>query len=216
MLARVAVDIPLPHLDRLFDYAIDELVADQALPGTRVRVRFAGRQRDGYIIELTETTEVAGRLATLSKVVSSEPVLSPAQIRLIRQVADHYAGSFADVVRLAVPPRHATTEKAAQRSWPAPLLDTMPTAGLLSYPDGQSFLKSLAAAAPTVDINDVYFRMLEPHEIKGAMDFPTAYLADLDAAQDMAAGPFRPVQGFGNWQRLSQTFQGRSLTGGRG
>ena len=38
MLARVAVDIPLPHLDRLFDYAIDELVADQALPGTRVRV----------------------------------------------------------------------------------------------------------------------------------------------------------------------------------
>ena len=141
MLARVAVDIPLPHLDRLFDYAIDELVADQALPGTRVRVRFAGRQRDGYIVELTETTEVAGRLATLSKVVSSEPVLSPAQIRLIRQVADHYAGSFADVVRLAVPPRHATTEKAAQRSWPAPLLDTMPTAGLLSYPDGQSFLK---------------------------------------------------------------------------
>lgn len=48
------------------------------------------------------------------------------------------------------------------------------------------------------------------------LDFPTAYLADLDAAQHMAAGPFRPVQGFGNWQRLSQTFQGRSLTGGRG
>ncbi|MDI9628695.1 MAG: primosomal protein N' [Acidobacteriota bacterium] len=149
MFARVAVDVPLPHLDRLFDYAIDEKVADQALPGTRVRVRFAGRQRDGYIIELTDSTEVTGRLATLSKVVSAEPVLSPAQVKLIRQVADHYAGSFADVARLAVPPRHATTEKAPQRSWPPPQLDTMPTAGLLAYPEGRSFTESLTAGAPT-------------------------------------------------------------------
>ena len=31
---------------------------------------------------------------------------------LVRSVADHYAGTFADVMRLAVPPRHAATEKA--------------------------------------------------------------------------------------------------------
>lgn len=33
----------------------------------------------------------------------------------------------------------------------------------------------LAADRPTVDIDDVLFRMLEPREIKGAMDFPAAY-----------------------------------------
>lgn len=148
MFARVAVDNPLPHLDRLFDYAIDEAVADQARPGVRVRVRFAGRQRDGYLIELAEGTELTGRIATLSKVVSDEPVLSTAQIRLIRQVADHYAGTFADVVRLAVPPRHATTEKAPQRTWPAPDTGTMPAGGLLSYPDGAGFLAALAQRAP--------------------------------------------------------------------
>ena len=40
--ARVLIDSPLPHLDRLFDYRVpDELAAD-ARPGCRVKVRFAG------------------------------------------------------------------------------------------------------------------------------------------------------------------------------
>ena len=34
----------------------------------------------------------------------------------------------------------------------------------------------LTADRPTVDVNDVLFRMLEPREIKGAMDFPHSYL----------------------------------------
>jgi DNA (cytosine-5)-methyltransferase 1 len=34
----------------------------------------------------------------------------------------------------------------------------------------------LEAQQPTVDVNDVLFRMLEPSEIKRAMDFPTDYL----------------------------------------
>ena len=33
----------------------------------------------------------------------------------------------------------------------------------------------LTAEHPTVDLDDVLFRMLEPREIKGAMDFPTTY-----------------------------------------
>lgn len=148
MFARVAVDIPLPHLDRLFDYVIDDQLAEQLQPGVRVRVRFAGRQRDGYLIELADSTELTGKVANLSKVVSDQPVLSAAQIRLIRQVADHYAGTFADVVRLAVPPRHATTEKAPQRSWPAPVTETMPPAGLSSYPEGAGFLDALTQRAP--------------------------------------------------------------------
>jgi DNA (cytosine-5)-methyltransferase 1 len=33
----------------------------------------------------------------------------------------------------------------------------------------------LAAERPTIDVDDVLFRMLEPREIAGAMDFPTSY-----------------------------------------
>ena len=40
--ARVAVDVPLAHLDRPFDYLVPERLAAQAVPGCRVRVRFNG------------------------------------------------------------------------------------------------------------------------------------------------------------------------------
>ena len=82
------------------------------MPGSRVRVRFAGRLRDGFILERVATADHEGVLTPLHKIVSSEPVLTSEIARLIRKVADHYAGTFADVMRLAVPPRHAATERA--------------------------------------------------------------------------------------------------------
>ena len=40
--ARVLVDTPLAHLDRTFDYAVPASMAETAVPGARVKVRFAG------------------------------------------------------------------------------------------------------------------------------------------------------------------------------
>ena len=74
--ARVAVDVPLPHLDRLFDYLVPEQLAEQAVPGCRVRVRFAGRLTGGYLLERAEASEHEGRLAFLERVLSPEPVLT--------------------------------------------------------------------------------------------------------------------------------------------
>ncbi|MDO4784420.1 MAG: primosomal protein N' [Propionibacteriaceae bacterium] len=139
--ARVALDQPLSHLDRLFDYEVPEELRDAAVVGARVLVRFAGRRLDGWIVELVDESDVE-RLAPLLKVVSSEPVMRPGLVRLIRAVADHYAGTFSDVVRLAVPPRHARTENAAQRPWPEPTCDG-PARVLPGYPTGESFLAAL-------------------------------------------------------------------------
>ena len=52
-IARVALDVHLPHLDRFFDYAVPEAMADAAVVGARVRARFAGRTVDGFIVELS-------------------------------------------------------------------------------------------------------------------------------------------------------------------
>jgi primosomal protein N' (replication factor Y) (superfamily II helicase) len=108
--ARVAVDTQLAHLDRLFDYTVPELMHETCVPGCRVRVRFAGQDLDGYVLERVAESAHRGRLAPLRRVVSSEPVLAPEVARLARAVADRYAGSLADVLRLAVPPRHARVE----------------------------------------------------------------------------------------------------------
>ncbi|NLE97673.1 MAG: hypothetical protein GX596_06755 [Propionibacterium sp.] len=141
--ARVAVDNSLPHLDRLFDYAIPDSLAETCVVGCRVKVRFAGLLRDGWVCEIAESSAFDGELDRLHKVVSPEPVLTPSTDRLVRAVADHYAGNWWSVARLAIPPRHSTTEKANQREWPDPAQPE--SKGVLaSYPTGAGYVEALA------------------------------------------------------------------------
>jgi primosomal protein N' (replication factor Y) len=111
--ARIAVDVPLAHLDRPFDYLVPATLDETAVPGCRVRVRFAGRLTGGYLLERAEASDHQGTLAFLERVISPEPVLTPEIAGLARAVADRYGGTLADVLRLAIPPRHARAEKAA-------------------------------------------------------------------------------------------------------
>ncbi len=143
--ARVAVDIPLAHLDRPFDYLVPERLSDRAVPGCRVRVRFAGQLVDGYLLDRAEASGHQGRLARLERVVSPEPVLSPEIMALAREVADRWAGTLADVLRLAIPPRHARTESAAPLTEPGGPGPDRPEPGPWArYPDGPAFLDALA------------------------------------------------------------------------
>lgn len=144
--ARVAVDVSLSHLDRPFDYRVLPAQHEDAVPGARVRVRFAGKLRDGFILERLDASEHDGTLAPLHKVISAEPVLTPEVARLIRRVADHYAGCFADLLRLAVPPRHAATEAEPRRS-PASGAENEQPQGpdplWAAFPDGPGLLAAL-------------------------------------------------------------------------
>lgn len=110
--ARVAVEVSLAHLDRPFDYTVPESMHETCVPGCRVRVRFAGQDLDGFVLERVAESDHVGRLMPLRKVVSPEPVLSPEVASLARLVADRYAGTLSDVLRLAIPPRHAKAEAA--------------------------------------------------------------------------------------------------------
>lgn len=115
--ARVAVETALPHLDRLFDFAIPEDLADAAVPGCRVQVRLRGKRATGWIIE-RGVQGFDGALQPLLK-VSGPQVLTDEVRGLVRQVADRYAGTFADVVRSAVPGRVAAVEPLRRAAVPA-------------------------------------------------------------------------------------------------
>ncbi|MGV8845537.1 primosomal protein N' family DNA-binding protein [Tessaracoccus sp.] len=139
--ARVAVDVPLAHLDRFFDYEVPEALVDVAVPGCRVKVPFSGRIRDGWLVSFGDA-EPEMKLLALKSVVSSEPILDDALVELFRAVADHYAGVLTDVIRLAVPRRHSTTEKAVPRDWPDP--EEYPSRAVLPlFPGGAGFLDAL-------------------------------------------------------------------------
>jgi primosomal protein N' (replication factor Y) len=109
--AQVRIDAPVPHLDRIFDYAVPASMGDAAVVGARVRVRFAGRLTDGFVVGRLAAADHGGTLRPLERVVGTEPVLTAQTLELVEQVAARYAGTFSDVVRAAVPPRHARAER---------------------------------------------------------------------------------------------------------
>ncbi|MDR1387527.1 MAG: primosome assembly protein PriA [Propionibacteriaceae bacterium] len=142
--AQVHVDLPLPHLDRLFDYAVPPPLADQVQAGVRAKVRFAGRLVDAYVMALSEDSDQP-RLSPLVRLVGTEVVLPPASRRLLRAVADHCGGSFVDVARLALPPRHATAARAQPVELPPPAPPRWSDGPLPDYQAGAGFLQALAA-----------------------------------------------------------------------
>src|SRR5260370_2993460 len=126
--AGVVVDAPLAHLDRPFDYLVPADLDEQVVAGSRVRVRFAGQQMDGTVLDRVASSDHSGVLAYVTRSVSPEPVLNPEVARLARAVADRYAGSLPDVLRLAVPTRHARVERETpvRTSAPAPGVESGP------------------------------------------------------------------------------------------
>ena len=110
MFARVAIESPLPQLDRLFDYEIPEGVELRA--GCRVIVPFGNSSKTGFVIELAETTDWVGKVANVTEVVSPLAVLTPTIYALVRAVADRQGSSFGDVIGSAVPVRAVRSEKA--------------------------------------------------------------------------------------------------------
>ncbi len=147
MIARVVVDSPLPHLDRLFDYDIPAELLDDVVVGCRVKVRFAGRLVDAFVLDLVEVSDHQGKLAPLAKVVSPERVLSAPVAKLCRAVADRWAGTLSDVLRLAIPPRQARVEAHPVEPTTPPALPTPDESVWLPWPGGPQFLSTLASGA---------------------------------------------------------------------
>ena len=119
-----ASTLPLAHLDRPFDYAVPAAMADDGAcraPGSRC----ASPARTS-----TATSSAAGpvrarRVGWRRCVGWSAPSrCSRPRSRAGAAVAERYAGTRSDVLRLAVPPRHATTEKEPSSPEPAPVAPT--------------------------------------------------------------------------------------------
>ncbi len=143
-IARVLPMLSVPHLDREFDYLVSAEQSDDAQPGVRVRLRFHGRLVDGFILERRTETDHVGKLAWLDRVVSAESVLTPEIRRLVDAVAARYAGTRADVLRLAVPPRHAKVERERLTVPTLPVVATVDRTGWEAYARGGQLLTALA------------------------------------------------------------------------
>lgn len=151
--ARVRVDSTLPQVDRTFDYRVPAELSEDAVPGARVRVLFNGHELTGYIEERAATTDwTRTSLLPLKSVLSRVPSVAPEIFALAEALADRYASTVANVLRLAVPPRIAALDKKY-----APLLPGYESAYLgdsapVSTSDAPESAESEPAAASTASI----------------------------------------------------------------
>ncbi|MDQ6753676.1 MAG: primosomal protein N' [Actinomycetota bacterium] len=214
--AKVLVESTLPHLDRLFDYSVPVELAGTALPGVRVRVRFAGRELNGYITARAAQSDSA-RLTPLGKVLSPVPVLTPQILRLAEAVAARYAGTVSDVLRVAIPPRvakldrehldrehlageHLAGEHLAERA------SVPPSADPAAVPTPRNAVNALAGAAPDPG----------PSLLQGYRN-GEAFLAHLSAG-GAPRGVLSALQGFGphSWHRQLAQAIAHCYASGRG
>ncbi|MDO5700299.1 MAG: primosomal protein N' [Bowdeniella nasicola] len=156
--AQVRLDLPAAHLDQVFDYALPEPLAVRAEVGQRITARFGSRDRSGFIVGISDGTAHAGQLRDLRSLVSDLPVLTAEVTQVIEDIATHYAGTFPDVARLAIPPRHARTEQAVCAHVGAPLTVAPPRPPgselFRAYEGGVRLLERIAAGAnPTAVID---------------------------------------------------------------
>ena len=152
--ARVRVDSTLPQVDRTFDYRVPAELSEDAVPGARVRVLFNGHELTGYIEERAATTDwTRTSLLPLKSVLSRVPSVAPEIFALAEALADRYASTVANVLRLAVPPRIAALDKKY-----APLLPGYESAYLgnaaastdSTHTDPYAWLATPGAPAPFV------------------------------------------------------------------
>lgn len=112
-MAGVRLELSPAHLDRVFDYLVPDELDASARPGVRCTVMFGGRRVPGFVVERRATSDHPG-LRPLLRVPSDLPVLTPEVLALAEAVATEQAGTVSDVLRLAIPPRHARTEKSVR------------------------------------------------------------------------------------------------------
>ena len=115
-IARVILETRLPQLDRLFDYEVPPTL--EVSLGMRVKVPLRQRKTlaTGFVVALLSDTEHQGSLASVSDVVGPVSLMPSELWELAEGIASRQAGSAADVLRLAIPPRYVRAEKKWRES----------------------------------------------------------------------------------------------------
>ena len=154
-IVQVRIDSQVPHLDRSFDYTVPAALGESLDVGSRVRVRFSGRLVNAIVVALDPESRHVGQLRSIERVMGPEPVLTDETLRLVQAVADRWAGTFSDVLRSAVPPRHARAEKTVVEPTTWQSLDV--EAGAWSdYTAGEALIRRLAVPPAGTPVRAVW------------------------------------------------------------
>ncbi|RXZ77022.1 primosomal protein N' [Paenibacillaceae bacterium] len=104
MIARVIVDVPSRQTDRPFDYEVPEAMEAWIDIGSRVGVPFGGRTLQGFVVGLTDVTEVAKtRLRPVTELLDASPPLSADLVELARWISQKYCCTWTAALQVMIP-----------------------------------------------------------------------------------------------------------------
>ena len=102
MFAQVIVDINAAEIDRVFDYRVPDGM--KIGPGWRVKIPFGPREKEGYVLSLSEKTEVpADRLRDIIAPLEDYPALTGPLIELAREMCGTFRCTMSTALRLMIP-----------------------------------------------------------------------------------------------------------------
>lgn len=104
--ASVVVDVRARSVDRAFDYAVPEGLADNVRVGCCVLVLFGGRPAVGYVVGLSDRLQEGldpARVLPVERVLS-DPVFMARDVEAAFWIARRYAAPLPDAIRLFCPP----------------------------------------------------------------------------------------------------------------
>ncbi len=104
MIVRVAVDVALPAIDRLYDYTVPEELRGGICRGVRVVVPFGrgNRREEGMVLRVTDTSDY-GKLKQIDTILDRTPVLSEDMLKLAVHMRERLNCTFYAIVRSMLP-----------------------------------------------------------------------------------------------------------------
>lgn len=104
MIAKVALDLRIFSIDKEYDYLLPRAFVGAARPGMRIIVPFGpgNRRMQGLILSLEETSPYL-KLKEVAQLLDDEPLLSQAQLSMLRFVKERCFCTYFDVLRTMLP-----------------------------------------------------------------------------------------------------------------
>lgn len=107
MYAQVIIDANHAEVDRVFDYGVPKQWEEEICVGLRVMVPFGQRntKREGYVIALTETTEVPeGKIKGIVEILDEgRPILTPSILELAKWMKKEYFCTLNQCLQAVMP-----------------------------------------------------------------------------------------------------------------
>lgn len=101
-IAKVVVDVPATQTNKIFDYLIPESLSGTIEVGMRVIVPFGPRTIMGYVLELTDHSDVK-KLKPIKSLLDIKPILTEELIQLGKWLANHTMSFYISAFQAMLP-----------------------------------------------------------------------------------------------------------------